>query len=238
LIRLDTFIVQNSLACSKTKAQELIKNALVLVDGTVALKCSLKVDGKLADVKIKENKNYVSRAAWKLANFLDEISLSVKDKNALDIGSSTGGFTQVLLDRGALHVNCVDVGDKQLHPLLQNDIRVSMYENTDIRKFDINETFDLVTSDVSFISLLKILDDIDRLANDDIILLFKPQFEVGRLVKRDKKGVVKDEKAIQKAMIVFEDACSLKNWTLINKATSKLAGKEGNVEYCYYYKKM
>jgi len=95
LIRLDTFIVQNSLACSKTKAQELIKNALVLVDGTVALKCSLKVDGKLADVKIKENKNYVSRAAWKLANFLDEISLSVKDKNALDIGSSTGGFTQV-----------------------------------------------------------------------------------------------------------------------------------------------
>lgn len=238
MIRLDTFIVQNGLAFSKTKAQELIKNALVLVNGTVSLKCSLKVDSKTADIKIKENKNYVSRAAWKLSGFLDEISLSVKDKNALDIGSSTGGFAQVLLERGALHVNCVDVGDNQLHQLLKNDIRVSAYENTDIRNFDINETFDLITSDVSFISLLKILDDIDRLANDDIILLFKPQFEVGRLAKRDKKGVVKDEKAILKAMIVFEDACSLKNWTLINKSASKLAGKEGNVEYCYYYKKM
>lgn len=237
-MRLDTFIVQNKLAFSKTKAQELIKNALVFVNGEPALKCSLKVDAKTADVTIKENKNFVSRAALKLSRFLDEIQLSVKGKNALDIGSSTGGFAQVLLGGGASHVTCVDVGDKQLHPMIKDDIRVSVFENTDIRKFEIDETFDLVTTDVSFISLLKILDDIDRLAGDDIVLLFKPQFEVGRFAKRDKKGVVKDVKAIHKAMIVFEDACSLKNWTLVNKNESKLAGKEGNVEYCYYYKKM
>ena len=131
----------------------------------------------------------------------------------------------------------MDVGTDQLHQTLRENVRVSVYENQDIREFETREKFDFVTSDVSFISLLHILDDVDRLAHDKIILLFKPQFEVGREAKRDKHGVVVDEKAIQKAMIHFEDACSIKGWDLVLKSPSKLTGKEGNLEYCFFYRK-
>lgn len=237
MIRLDQYLVESGLAETRNKAQNIIKEGLVSVDGVVMLKSSLKVDNEKSAIKVKEHKDYVSRAAFKLAAFLDEIDIDLGGVNALDIGSSTGGFTQVLLENGALHVSCVDVGQDQLHRSLREDPRVSVYENQDIREFKSDEKFELVTSDVSFISLLNILDDVDRLANEKIILLFKPQFEVGREAKRDKNGVVMDEKIIQKAMIHFEDACVIKGWKLVVKSPSKLTGKEGNLEYCYYYKK-
>jgi 23S rRNA (cytidine1920-2'-O)/16S rRNA (cytidine1409-2'-O)-methyltransferase len=134
-------------------------------------------------------------------------------------------------------VSAVDVGRDQLHKSLLNDERVFSHESCDIREFKSDKVFDIVVSDVSFISLLNILDDVDRLASDKIILLFKPQFEVGREAKRDNHGVVLDEKAIMNAMIKFEDAAMLKGWELIMKSPSKLTGKEGNLEYCYYYEK-
>jgi len=168
---------------------------------------------------------------------LIELDLDVSSRVALDIGSSTGGFTQVLLQRNVSEVSAVDVGTDQLHKSLRDDSRVYVYENCDIRKFESQKKFDLVVSDVAFISLLHILNDVDRLATDDIILLFKPQFEVGREVKRDKNGVVLDKKAILNTMQKFEDACELKAWTLVQKSPSKLMGKEGNLEYCYYFKK-
>lgn len=235
-MRLDNYLVQAGLVESRNKAQNIIKQGFVSVDGIIVTKSSTKIDNE--NIKIKEYKNYVSRAAWKLVAFLDEFKINIKDKNILDIGSSTGGFTQVLLEYDALHVSCVDVGCEQLHPSLQQNIQVSMYENQDIRTFDTDKQFDLITTDVSFISLLKIIDTIDLLSKDEILLLFKPQFEVGKMIKRDKNGVVVDLKAIQKAMTTFEDACSLKKWRLIVKAQSKLSGKEGNVEYFYYFKKM
>jgi 23S rRNA (cytidine1920-2'-O)/16S rRNA (cytidine1409-2'-O)-methyltransferase len=219
LIRLDQYLVESNKAPTRNKAQNMIKEALVSVDGVIILK------------------EYVSRAALKLDAFFDELSLNIEGKSCLDIGSSTGGFTQVLLERGVLHVSCVDVGKEQLHPIVRNDERVSVYEEQDIREFESEEKFELITSDVSFISLLHILDAVDRLSNEYIILLFKPQFEVGRETKRDKYGVVTDEKAIQKAMIHFEDACVIKGWELILKSASKITGKEGNLEYCYCYKK-
>lgn len=237
MIRLDQYLVNSKKADTRNKAQNMIKDALVSVDGVIILKSSLKIDEEKALVKVQEHKNYVSRAAFKLSAFLDELDLDIEGANALDIGSSTGGFTQVLLEKGALHVSCVDVGTDQLHQTLRENVRVSVYENQDIREFETREKFDFVTSDVSFISLLHILDDVDRLAHDKIILLFKPQFEVGREAKRDKHGVVVDEKAIQKAMIHFEDACSIKGWDLVLKSPSKLTGKEGNLEYCYFYRK-
>ena len=172
--------------------------------------------------------------AFKLKLFLEELDLDVTDMVCLDIGSSTGGFTQVLLENNVREVTAVDVGRDQLHKTIKEDSRVHSYESCDIRKFTSEKVFDLVVSDVSFISLVKILDDIDRLASKNIILLFKPQFEVGREAKRDNNGVVLDEKAIQKAMVIFEDACELKGWSLIKKSPSKLTGKEGNLEYCYY----
>ncbi|NCO01163.1 MAG: TlyA family RNA methyltransferase [Epsilonproteobacteria bacterium] len=235
-MRVDNYLVENTLAGSRTKAQAMIKEGLVVVNGEVMLKPSLKVSSS-DEVRVKEHKEYVSRSAHKLASFLDELKIDINSKVALDIGSSTGGFTQVLLEYGASEVTAVDVGKEQLHETLKKDARVHSFESCDIRDFKSEKQFDLVTSDVAFISLLNILDDVERLACGNIILLFKPQFEVGREAKRDKNGVVTDEKAILKAMVKFEDACSIKGWKLILKSPSKLTGKEGNLEYCYCYEK-
>jgi len=236
LSRLDNYLVEKSLAGSRNKAQELIKDALVSVNGKTILKSSYKLDNS-DEVLVGEHKEYVSRSAHKLSAFLEELKLDVKDKVALDIGSSTGGFTQVLLEYGVREVSAVDVGKEQLHVSLKNDSRVHSYESCDIRKFESDKEFNLVVSDVSFISLLNILDDVDRLSHDKIILLFKPQFEVGREAKRDNNGVVLDEKAIERAMQKFEDACELKRWKLMLKSPSNLTGTEGNLEYCYCYEK-
>ena len=235
-MRLDTYLVEKGLCESRNKAQQIIKDGLVSVDAKLVKKPSFKVE-KAAKVVIEEHKSYVSRAAYKLLYFLDEIELDVRGKSALDIGSSTGGFTQVLLERGVAEVSCVDVGRDQLHHSLRQDSRVRVYEGCDIRKFESPEPFDLIVSDVAFISLLYILDDVDRLAKSDIILLFKPQFEVGREAKRDKNGVVVDQKAIDRAMQKFEDACALKQWKMVQKSPSQLSGKEGNLEWCYYFLK-
>jgi 23S rRNA (cytidine1920-2'-O)/16S rRNA (cytidine1409-2'-O)-methyltransferase len=214
----------------------LIKDALVSVNGAIVKKSSYKIE-EGDSVDVAQHKSYVSRAAFKLLEFLEEFKIDVSDRVALDIGSSTGGFTQVLLERGVREVSCVDVGTNQLHKSIRENSRVDVYESCDIRKFESTKEFNLVVSDVAFISLLHILDDVDRLAFGDIILLFKPQFEVGREVKRDKNGVVLDKKAIANAMLKFEDACSLLKWRLIQKSPSKLTGKEGNLEYCYYFTK-
>ncbi len=235
-MRLDNYLVENNLAQSRTKAQTLIKKGYVSVNSKVVLKSAYKLS-EGDEVSVQEHENYVSRAAYKLSAFLDELKLDVTSKVALDIGASTGGFTQVLLEAGVKEVSAVDVGRDQLHESLKSDKRVRSFESCDIRKFESEREFDLVVSDVSFISLLYILDDVDRLANDKIILLFKPQFEVGREAKRDKNGVVLDEKAILKAMLKFEDSCKLKGWNLILKSPSKLTGKEGNLEYCYCFEK-
>jgi len=236
LTRLDNYLVEKEFVDSRNKAQSIIKDGLVYVNEKLVKKSSFKVQDK-DEVRVSEHKAYVSRAAFKLEAFLDELCLDVKDRVALDIGSSTGGFTQVLLERDVAEVSAVDVGSNQLHPSIKNDSRVYSYESCDIREFKSDKKFNLVVSDVAFISLLYILDDVDRLAEEDIILLFKPQFEVGREVKRDKNGVVLDKKAIANARKKFEDACKLKGWILDTTSTSKLAGKDGNVEYCYYFRK-
>ena len=235
-MRLDNYLVEKEIVDSRNKAQTIIKEGLVSVNAKVIKKSSFKVEESDA-VSVANYKQYVSRAAYKLLEFLEELELDVKGRVALDIGSSTGGFTQVLLDANVKEVSAVDVGSDQLHKSIREDDRVFVYESCDIRKFESQKKFDLVVSDVAFISLLHILDDVDRLAFGEIILLFKPQFEVGREAKRDKNGVVLDKKAIANAMVKFEDACALHNWRLVKKSPSKLTGKEGNLEYCYYFKK-
>lgn len=236
MTRIDNYLVEKELCESRNKAQTIIKEGLVSVNAKVIKKSSFKVE-EGDEVSVENYKQYVSRAAFKLLEFLEELNLDVEGRVALDIGSSTGGFTQVLLEKGVREVSAVDVGTEQLHKSLREDSRVFVHESTDIRKFESQKKFNLVVSDVAFISLLHILDDVDRLSNDEIILLFKPQFEVGREVKRDKNGVVQDKKAIANAMEKFEDACLLKEWRLLQKSPSKLTGKEGNLEYCYYFKK-
>lgn len=235
-MRLDSYLVENGFVESRTKAQNLIKEHAVSVDGKIIDKVSFDVVEGMV-VNVADTEIYVSRAAIKLKGFLPYTEWNLHGLRALDIGSSTGGFTQILLEEGVASVTCVDVGRDQLHASLRSDGRVRVCENTDIRTFEAENPFDIVTCDVAFISLEHILDAIDRFSSRYIVVLFKPQFEVGREVKRDKNGVVKDDKAIGKAMIRFEDTCTLKGWKLIAKEIAHIAGKEGNQEICYGYVK-
>jgi len=232
-MRLDEALVNQNLVQSRNKAKELIKNGKVTVDGKVVTKPSMKINGE--KLEISEDKIFVSRAAYKLKNFLDKHNIKVENKSVLDIGASTGGFSEVCLDYGAKKVVCVDVGKDQLHFKIKSDPRVENFEKTDFRDFKYDEKFDLIVSDVSFISLLKLLKNIDKYAKKEIILLFKPQFEVGLGAKRDKKGVVIDKEAINQARVNFEKETKKLGWKLITSEESSIKGKEGNTEYVYYF---
>lgn len=236
-MRLDQYLVTNEYTFSRNKAQEIIKSGYVKVNDKIIKKPSFKIDEN-DKIEVVQNDGYVSRAAYKLKNYLEKHGITFENKYVLDIGSSTGGFTQVALEAGAKKVVSVDVGSGQLHKTLRNNPKIELFENTDIREFIYNEKFDVVVSDVSFISLLKITEKIDTLAKKDIILLFKPQFEVGREAKRDKKGVVTDMKAVESAMINFENECKELGWELIRKEESSIKGKEGNTEFIYHFKKV
>lgn len=235
-MRLDLYLTKNYSIQSRNKAAEIIKSNKVKVEGNVITKPSFKIEENMK-VELLEEDFYVSRAAYKLKYFLDEISIQLNKKTALDIGSSTGGFTQILLENNISSVTCVDVGSNQLHSKIKDDKRIEFFENQDIRTFQTKKRFDLVTCDVSFISILNITSDIDRLASDKIIILFKPQFEVGTNIKRDKKGVVKDKKAILRSREKFLDECKLLDWKLNFCAPSKLEGKDGNEEELFYFNK-
>jgi len=236
-MRLDKFLYSRKFVTSRNKAVSLIKSGKIEVNGKVILKPSYNIVNLDCKINILEEKIYVSRAAYKLKAFLEDNFVEIRDKICLDIGSSTGGFTQILLEFGAKEVYAVDVGTNQLAKELKSNLLVKSFEKTDIRDFKSNKKFDLVTCDVSFVGVENILSDIDRLAKDEIILLFKPQFEVGRDAKRDKKGVVKDKSAIQNAIIRFEKVSNSYGWNLLKKEKSKIKGKEGNVETFYHFKK-
>lgn len=246
------FFVSKRLNISRNKALELIENEKVLLNGK-SFKASFDVktflenllkkqDLKAEEIYLSKELNlellseiYVSRAALKLKNFLEENCIEVNHKNCLDIGSSTGGFVQILLENKALKITALDVGNQQLHISLRDNEKIILHENTDLRAFKSEEKFELITCDVSFISLKNLLKYIDNLALKEIILLFKPQFEVGKNAKRDKKGVLKDDKAILKARMEFEKECAKLGWLLKNTQKSCIKGKEGNVEYFYHY---
>ena len=156
----------------------------------------------------------------------------------MDVGSSTGGFVQILLQRGAKSVTALDVGSSQLSEILRRDPRVIVCENTDIREFASEKKFDLITCDVSFISLNLILKSLASLAKSALIVLFKPQFEVGAEAKRNKKGVLKDEKAVRAARAKFEQLCAELGLAVLYASACKIAGKEGNREFFYLLKRM
>jgi len=235
-MRLDKYITQKFNIQSRNKASELIKSKKVLVDDKIITKPSFIVEDNKT-VTLNEEDFYVSRSAYKLKYFLEENNINVQNKIAIDIGSSTGGFTQILLNNKVKSVTCVDVGSNQLHASIKDDKRIIKVENTDIRKFDNNIKYDLITCDVSFISILNILDDINRLSLDKIIILYKPQFEVGKDIKRDKNGVVLDQKAMAIQRDNFLNETKKLNWKLLLNSESKLAGKSGNIEELFYFEK-
>jgi 23S rRNA (cytidine1920-2'-O)/16S rRNA (cytidine1409-2'-O)-methyltransferase len=237
-MRLDRYLVDEGYFESRNRATEAIKNGIVLVDGKKA-KPSSKIDANTT-VEVQKSKFYVSRAGRKLESFLDEHPIELENKKVLDIGSSTGGFAQILLEHGVSKLDCVDVGSDQLHISLRDKPQLHLYEETDIREFEPSSEYDVITCDVSFISILQIIETIDTLASKDtdIIILYKPQFEVGKDVKRDSKGVVVDIDAINKTKERFEQKAKELGWDQIYTSLSKVTGKEGNQEFLYHFKKI
>jgi len=236
-MRLDKYLVEEGYFESRNRALDAIKAGHVKVNGKKA-KASTEIDENRF-VEVEDEKFYVSRAARKLENFLAEYPMDLKGKRALDIGSSTGGFAQIVLENGVVSLDCVDVGKDQLHLSLRGEKRVTLHEETDIRDYENSIPFGLIACDVSFISILQIIDDIERLSQNgtDIIILYKPQFEVGKEVKRDSKGVVQDVDAIARRKEEFEAQTAKLGWTLKYQTLSKVAGKEGNREYLYHFVK-
>ena len=237
-MRLDKYLVEEGYFESRNRALEAIKSGQVKVNGKKA-KPSIKIDGTVT-VEVADSKFYVSRAARKLEAFLQEHPVETAGKNALDIGSSTGGFAQILLEQGVSRLDCVDVGSDQLHHSLREDERVNVYEQTDIRDFEGQVDYEVISCDVSFISILQITDAIDTLAKHgtDILILYKPQFEVGKDVRRDSRGVVQDTDAIARRKEAFEAEVKRLGWDEVYQAPSKVAGKEGNLEYLYHFVKI
>ena len=229
-MRFDNYVA-SVLNISRNKASELIKGGKVLADGEI---CT-KVSSEVSEAKISLlDEIYVGRGALKLKSFLEAMKFELAGKNALDIGSSTGGFMQILLERGVKSVTGVDVGTDQLDASLRGDERVKIYEKTDVREFakeNLNK-FDLITCDVSLPAICELASE-----NSLIITLFKPQFEVGVGVKRNKKGVVTDTKAVNLAMKRFEVLASSLKFELIACKECEVKGKEGNAEFFYAFNK-
>ena len=238
-MRLDIYLTKYFNIQSRNKAQELILAKKIKINDIIITKPSFKINPDNINLEILEDEFYVSRSAYKLKYFLEEFdSIKLENKIALDIGSSTGGFTQVLLQHNIKEVTCVDVGSNQLHHTIKNNNnnKIIIKENTDIRKFKSDIKYDIITCDVSFISIHNILESINNLAKNEIIILFKPQFEVGRDVKRNRAGVVQDNDAMQKEHQRFCDATSKMSWKLIYSNKSKISGKEGNSEELFYFR--
>lgn len=192
-MRLDIYLTEYKLTTSRHKAQETIKRGFVTVNGKVVTKPSATVFHSDA-VIITEPLLYVSRAGDKLAHALQTFAVNPNGMTCLDIGSSTGGFTDCLLQQGAARIVAVDVGTDQLDRSLQNDPRIELFEKTDIRSFTTDIVFDLVVCDVSFISLTHIIPELQRFLNTTgkAILLVKPQYET-MPNERTKSGIVKKD---------------------------------------------
>lgn len=235
-MRLDVYLYTNALTQSRQKAQELIASKCVYVNGKQCSKSSYEVlEGDCVEVR-SESKQWVSRAGEKLWGFLSQNPVAIEGKKVLDIGSSTGGFSEVLLSLGAREIVCVDVGDNQLHPKLRDHPKITFFENTDIREFG-SEGFELIVCDVSFISLRLIIQKIYELSLGEVILLFKPQFEVGKNVKRNKKGVILDEREVQRALDEFVELLKNMGFRVCEVAKSVLKGKNGNEEFFIHLQK-
>ncbi|NLM09341.1 MAG: TlyA family RNA methyltransferase [Clostridiaceae bacterium] len=236
--RLDVHLVNRGYFDSREKARRAIMGGLILVNGIIEDKPGFQVDTE-AELEVKGNPHpYVSRGGLKLEKAINEFEIDLTDKVCIDIGASTGGFTDCMLKNGACKVYSVDVGYGQLAWKLRNDSRVIVMERTNFRYVkpdDIGEKVDFASADVSFISLTKIIPPAKQLLKDEgsMVCLIKPQFEAGR-EKVGKKGVVKDP-AVHKEVIekVIEFAKNL-GFSIKGLSYSPVKGPEGNIEYLLY----
>jgi len=233
--RLDQ-IVAKMQNITRNKAQNLIKEGYVFVGEKQVLKPSFVVES-YNNITIKQHDDYVSRGAYKLLKGLDFFKVNVSEKVVLDMGASTGGFTQVLLEKKAKKVYSVDVGKGELDKRLASDERVVNMEGRDIRTLTKDEIGDsqLVVGDLSFISLKNILPHIKNIFGKlEMILLFKPQFECGKEIARKYRGVIKDKAVHKKLLSEFKIYIEMLGYTLSNLTYSPIKGGSGNIEYLVY----
>lgn len=237
--RLDVELVLRGLVSSRSQAENLIRLGQVEVNGRVAEKTSLKV-GADDKIRLLAKERYVSRAGLKLASVAKDLGVDFRDRVVLDVGSSTGGFTDYALQHGAKKVVAVDVGTDQLHPSLRGDERVELYEKTDIRDMrqsSVSELPDVVVVDVSFISLREILPYLARELmgkKTELVAMVKPQFEAGR--GQASKGVIKNDKIRRQILADFE-VWAKDHFVILDKRDSQVAGAKGNLERFYKLKK-
>ena len=239
--RLDQEMVRRGIVESRSRAQSLLLAGMVRVNGEKALKPGTKVSPDSL-IEIDGKLKWASRGAHKLLKALDVFHIDPRGKSCLDIGASSGGFTDVLLDRGAKRVYCVDVGYGQLAWRLRKDDRVVVMERTNARYLkpgDLEDVPELATMDVSFISVTKILPAVERLLSPkgDCIVLIKPQFEAGKGAA-GKKGVIKD-RAIHRDVLLSlkNDIFGMEEMVLMGADFSPILGPSGNIEFLFHLRK-
>jgi 23S rRNA (cytidine1920-2'-O)/16S rRNA (cytidine1409-2'-O)-methyltransferase len=235
-MRLDEYLAQKGMAPSRSQAADYIRRGDVSVGGKTVTKPAYAVSDDMR-VELAFRERFVSRGGEKLAQALKDFAIDPAGKTVLDIGSSTGGFTDCLLSRGAARVVAVDVGTGQLAEKLRADPRVELHESTDIRSFSAAQCFGLVVIDVSFISLSYILPKAAELAcgQADIVALVKPQFEVGKDAL-DRDGIVRDRSlqlgALEKVRYYAEEA----GFEVLQSVDSPIEGGSGNCEFLLHLK--
>lgn len=230
--RLDHLLVKQGLVASRSQAESYIRLGEVKVNGQTITKPGYFVAAN-AKLQLGIKTQYVSRAALKLASVSQTLNLDFKHKVVLDVGSSTGGFTDYALQHGAERVTAIDVGTNQLHPKLRVDSRVEVSEKTDIRDFTPSTKFDMALIDVSFISLTLVLGKVSQLLaqNGQIVALLKPQFEAGK--NQLNKGVVKNNLQRREILQKFEQWCRQHGLVISGKSDSAVSGEKGNLERFY-----
>ncbi len=230
--RADRFLVERGLFESRARAQAAITAGLVTADGRPVRKASEEIS-PAAIIEAKPAHTYVSRGGVKLAAALDHFQLDVTDRICIDVGASTGGFTEVLVRRGAKRVYAIDVGQDQLHPSLRGRDEIVSMEETDIRTLDrlrLPEQPDFATVDVSFISLKKVLPAIEDLLTPraTLVALIKPQFEAAR--GNNKKGIVRDAAVRAAVCDAIASFLAARGWRIGGLMPSPILGGDGNVE--------
>jgi 23S rRNA (cytidine1920-2'-O)/16S rRNA (cytidine1409-2'-O)-methyltransferase len=221
---------------TRSQAESFIKLGQVNVNGKAVTKAGFLV-AEADTLQLTASEQYVSRAGLKLASVAKTLGVNFKDKIVLDIGSSTGGFTDYALKHGAKKVLAVEVGTNQLHPSLHGNPKIELHEKTDIRDFKTDEAIDIAVADVSFISLREILPSVAKLAgkNTQLVMMVKPQFEA-TAAHLMHKGVIKNDKMRRDILSDFETWARQK-FVIQDKADSDIAGSKGNRERFYLLRK-
>jgi 23S rRNA (cytidine1920-2'-O)/16S rRNA (cytidine1409-2'-O)-methyltransferase len=235
--RLDQKLAAMGLVVSRSQAESQIKLGQVTVNGNVVTKPGMQVRDS-DDIRLNATDQYVSRAGLKLASVAELFNLDFRGKIVLDVGSSTGGFTDYALRHGATKVIAVEVGTDQLHPSLHGNPQIELHEKTDIRDFSTDQIIDIVVADVSFISLREILPRVAKLSNakTQIVVMVKPQFEAGNDNLKH-KGVIKND-AMRRDILKNFEQWTAQQFRIDAKADSAVSGAKGNKERFYVLYKL